>query len=466
MDYSSANTGLWNFFIQLGIIAGALLLSNVLVRKSRFVRNSLIPTSVLAGFLLLLLKSLNVLRIPDDFLNMVTYHGIAIGFIALSLRVTENRKNEGGRGAGFRSGAVIISTYLMQAVVGLTISLLLCYLWMPGLFKASGILLPMAYGQGPGQANNVGSTYEALGFAGGQSYGLSLAAAGYLSACVVGVLYLNILSRKGKLRRRESSLQSGSVTVDAFQDKGEVPLSESVDRLSIQVALVMLAYLATYLVTWGLTSLIARVAPGAEKTVSPLLWGFNFIIGSMLAMLVKAILHWLRKSKVMTRQYQNNYLLSRISGLAFDLMIVAGIAAINFEDLSGLWVPFVIMAVAGAVSTFYYLRWLCDRVYPGYEKESFLAMYGMLTGTISSGILLLRPVDPGFETPAANNLVTGSSFGIVLGSPMLIFIALAAESDTMLYVTIGLIFVYLAGLLWLLLRKKKADGRGAAPAKG
>jgi len=464
MDYSAANTSLWNFFIQMGIIAGMLLLSNVLVRKSRFIRNSLVPTSVLAGFILLLLKSTDVIRIPDSFLEMVTYHGIAIGFIALSLRVNNNRQNAEGKGAGFRTGAVIISTYLMQAAVGLAISLLICYLWMPGLFKASGILLPMAFGQGPGQANNVGSTYEALGFAGGQSYGLSLAAAGYLSACVVGVLYLNFLSRRGKLERHESVMPSGSVTVDTFQDKGEVPLSESVDRLSIQVALVMLAYLGTYLVTWGLTSFIAAVIPGAVKTLSPLLWGFNFIIGSMLAMLVKAVLHWLRKSRVMTRQYQNNYLLSRISGMAFDLMIVAGIASIDFGDLQGLWVPFAVTAVCGAVSTFFYLRWLCPKVYPGYEKEGFLSMYGMMTGTISSGILLLRPADPNFETPAANNLVTGSSFGIVLGSPMLIFIALAAESETMLFVTIGLIFAYQAGLLWLLLHRKKSAGGKGAPA--
>ena len=37
----------------------------------------------------------------------------------------------------------------------------------------------------------------------------------------------------------------------------------------------------------------------------------------------------------MTRQYQNNYLLSRISGLAFDLMIVAGIASIELRELTG-----------------------------------------------------------------------------------------------------------------------------------
>ena len=454
LDYSASNTGLWNFMIQMGIIAGMLLLANVLVRKSRLVRNSLIPTSVLAGFMLLFIKSVGILKIPSSFLEMVTYHGIAIGFIALSLRANNGRHGDDDKKTGLRSGAVIISTYLMQALVGLLISLLLSALWMPGLFHASGILLPMAYGQGPGQANNVGLTYEALGFTGGQSFGLSLAAAGYLCACVVGVMYLNYLTRKGRLKDRIEEIRSGSVTVDIFQDQEETPLSESVDRLSIQVALVLLAYLCTYLLTWGLTSLIASVSPGAARTLSPLLWGFNFIIGSMLAMLIKGVLNLLRKSRVMTRQYQNNYLLSRISGLAFDLMIVAGITSIDFQDLRGLWVPFLLMAGAGGVTTFFYLKWLCRRVYPHYPDEGFLSMYGMLTGTISSGILLLRPIDPNFETPAANNLVTGSSFGIVLGAPMLVFIALAAESDMMLYVTIGLIIVYLSGLLWMLLRKR------------
>jgi Na+/glutamate symporter len=65
------------------------------------------------------------------------------------------------------------------------------------LFKAAGILLPMGYGQGPGQANNVGGTYETMGFLGGRSFGLSLAASGYLVACIVGVIALNVLIRRG-----------------------------------------------------------------------------------------------------------------------------------------------------------------------------------------------------------------------------------------------------------------------------
>ncbi|MBQ1237475.1 MAG: sodium:glutamate symporter [Oscillospiraceae bacterium] len=457
MDFSAANTALWSPIVQTGIIAGLILLANVMRRKIPAIRNTMIPTAVLAGFILLGLRSVVDVGIGTEFLEVLTYHALALGFIAMSLRIPTK---ETGSGAiiGSKSGALIVSTYLVQALVGLVISIGLAYTVMPDLFKASGILLPMAYGQGPGQANNVGTTYQALGMTGGRSFGLSLAAAGFLCACVVGVICLNVFQRKGIITRRKNSAQrSGSVTVDIFQDQNEIPISESVDKLSIQVALVVLVYLLTYLLTWGITALLQAVAPGLAATVSTLLWGFNFIIGSVVAMGCRALFSGLRKAKVMGRQYQNNYLLSRISGLAFDVMIVAGIASINIEDLSGYWLPFLLMAVAGGVSTYLYLWYMCRKIYPDYHLEGFLSMYGMLTGTISSGVLLLREVDPDFETPAANNLISGSSFGIMFGAPVLLLVSIAAKSDLMVFVAFGLVILYLIGLLLFI--KKVGKGK-------
>lgn len=448
MDFSSTNTALWSPIIQIGIIAALILLANILRRKVLFIQKAMIPTAVLAGFILLLLRSLNLMPIiTTEFLETVTYHTIALGFIAMSLRVPE-KTMETEKMIGSKSGALIVSTYLVQALTGLVISLLLAYTFMPDLFKASGILLPMAYGQGPGQANNVGSTYEALGMTGGRSFGLSLAAAGYLCACVVGVIFINIYSRKGKVNKTTSRDEvSGSITVDMFEDKNEVPVSESIDRLSIQMALICLIYLLTYLVTWGITELLMLISPGLANTVSTLLWGFNFIIGSMLAAGCRTFFAGLKKVKLMNRQYQNNYLLSRISGFLFDVMIICGIASINIDDLQGYWVPFVLMAVAGGIATFFYLMYMSKKLYKGYEYEGFFSMYGMLTGTISSGVLLLREIDPQMKTPAANNLITGSSFGIAFGAPLLILIGMAPKSETMTLIVFGLVIVYLAALL-------------------
>ena len=455
MDFSANNTALWNFMIQMCILSVILLVSNVLRRKVAIIRKSLAPTAVLAGFLALILRVSGILNLEGIFLETITYHTIALGFIALALRMPEETDgSEANSLVGPKSGALIVSTYLIQGILGLAITIALAYTLSPGLFKASGIILPMGYGQGPGQANNVGATYEQLGFIGGQSFGLSIAAAGYLCACVVGVSYMNVLQRKKIINIQAIQEKAENLTIEDFQTENEIPVSQSVDRLSIQVAMVLMVYLATYLVSLGITSFLSSVAPALSDTVSPLIWGFNFILGSLLAMLFRQSFSWFRKAKLMKRQYPNNYLLSRISGFAFDFMIIAGIAAIDFKKLSGLWLPFLILAIAGGYVTLIYLQWLCKKLYPTYVHESFLSMYGMLTGTISSGVMLLREIDPLYKTPAANNLLRGSSYGILFGAPMLILIGLAPKSDLLLFITFLLLVVYAIILLLFILKAK------------
>lgn len=452
MDYSELNTELWRPIILVGIIASITLFANVIRQKISFIRKSYIPTAVLAGFILLLLRSLNIVHIRQEFLELITYHGIAIGFIAMSLRVKREKTTDTYKVA-VKSGALIVSTYLVQAITGLVISLFLVFTFMPQFFPASGILLAMGFGQGPGQANNVGSTYESLGFVGGQSYGLAIAASGYLIACTVGVFFLN--KRKSKITKYTDET-SNDTPIDIFQDEDEIPISQSIDKLSIQVALIVFVYLLTFGILVGVSRLLSLISSGVANTLSPILWGFNFIFASAIASGVAALISVLRKKGIMKRQYQNNYLLNRISGLAFDIMIVAGIASINFTDIAKLWIPFIVTILLGALVTYLYLKFMSNKIYKGYENEAFLSMFGMLTGTISSGVLLVREIDPEYKTPAANNLVTGSGAAIVFGAPLLVLIGMAPKSLTITFIVLGLIIVYLALLIFLILRLNKS----------
>ncbi len=454
MDYSASNHELWNVIIQLGLIAGAILLSNFLREKVPFIRKTLMPVAVLGGFILLAARYTGIAKVDTSVMEILVYHGIALGFIAMSLRVPDDRTSPGGDLTGLKSGAVIVSSYLVQGISGLLITLTLGYTLMPDLFKAAGLLLPMGFGQGPGQANNVGSTYEALGLAGGRSFGLSIAAAGYLVACIVGVIIINILAKKGKIGERRQAADE-QPTVDYFQSEDEIPVSDSIDKLSVQIAMVILVYLVTYLAAWGLTSGIAALSPGLAGTVNSLIWGFNFIIGSALAILLRVLLEKGRKSGIMARRYQNNYLLNRISGFFFDIMIVAGIGSIHLEDIRGLLLPFILLVIAGGVLTWIHLAIVCRRAYPEYYYEGLISMYGMMTGTISSGVLLLREIDSDLKTPAANNLITGSSFGIILGAPVLIFVGLAPRSDMMCWLVVGLVAIYLAALYLLIFKARR-----------
>ena len=79
----------------------------------------------------------------------------------------------------------------------------------------------------------------------------------------------------------------------------------------------------------------------------------------------------------------------------------------------------------------------------------------MLTGTISSGVLLLREIDPNMKTPAANNLITGSSFAIAFAIPLLALITLAAENDLMTYISFGLVILYFIALLLFIFKAGK-----------
>ena len=210
------------------------------------------------------------------------------------------------------------------------------------------------------------------------------------------------------------------------------------------MAFIMGAYLLSYVAMYILGDLI----PGFKAVI----YGFNFLFGVLMATILCAVVETLRKKNIIHRQYMNTFLMTRISGFFFDVMIVAGIAGINIDDLSGYWVPFILMAVLGAIVTYFYLIYMCKKLYPDYAYEGFFSMYGMLTGTISSGVLLLREIDPNFETPAANNLVTGSSFGIVFGAPVLLLVSYAPQ-DT--WMTLLLIIVYLLALMLFIFKVGK-----------
>ena len=450
------------FIIQIGIILVAIMTSNVIRRKIKFVRNSLLPTSVIAGLLIFSLKFIPVVGkyINTDFMEILTYHCLGLGFIALTLKSATKSKDSSKKVVLF-SGITTVNGYLIQAIIGLGLTLLLSITIFPNLFYAAGLLLPMGFGQGTGQALNIGGIFQdANGFESGRSFGLAVAAIGFFVACIFGVIYLNILRKKGKLQLQESRKEiSNTLNTDIYAPD-EAPLTEAVDKLTMQFGFVLLVYLITLGAMWGLSEL-GMIAFGkfGKNTLRPLLWGFNFLFGSIFAIVIKKIIVLLRKKKIMNHTYINDYMMSRLSGFFFDIMIVAGVAAIRWENLEGLLWPLLIICITGAFVTFYYIKFICKKLYPNYEYEAFFSIFGMLTGTASTGMILLREIDPNYETPAADNLVLQQMPAILFGAPLLLLIPFAGNSITnsiiMLFIAIVMFIVYNLIVLWSHIFKRK-----------
>ena len=119
-------------------------------------------------------------------MEVITYHALGLGFVALALK---NNKIESKSSPMkvIETGALTASTYVIQGIVGLLVSIPFFYFGKK-LFYAAGLLLPMGYGQGPGQALNFGKIYtteaaaQGIPFA-GADFGLSIAAMGFIAGC-------------------------------------------------------------------------------------------------------------------------------------------------------------------------------------------------------------------------------------------------------------------------------------------
>ena len=434
-----------------GILLGSLLAGNILKKGIPFLKNSLIPTSVLGGSILLLAAAIykwstgDIMFDSEAFghngtqtLEIITYHALALGFIASSFKTTGSKLTKKRADEIFNTGVTTVSTYLLQGVVGLGITLVVALI-IPGFFGASGILLPFGYGQGTGQALNYGNIYETEhGFIGGRSFGLTIAAMGFLSAALGGVLHLNVMKRTGRLIT--SSRTDGSLHTEEVDSDSEIPMQESADKMTIQIALIVVAYMLAYVIMLGLGALL----PGMKSVI----FGFNFLLGVITATLIKLSMNFLRKKGIMKKKYTNNFLMTRASNFFFDLMIVSGIAAIRIDVLESYWVVMIILGVIGAVITYAYNRFVAKKLFPDYTEEQFLMMYGMLTGTASTGIILLREIDVNFKTPASDNMVYQNFPAIVFGFPLMLLATLAPVKPILTLIILIAFFIVMNIILF------------------
>ena len=454
-DFTLANyDAVWAFMVQLGLLLLFLMLGNILRRTIPLFRKCLIPSALLGGTLMLVVdviaKQFGFVLVDNRLMQVITYHCLAIGFAAMSLK-TEKSTHKTNKAQVVEFGALQGGTYMLQAFVGLGITLIMFLVTRYGEQIVSyicGLVLPLAFGQGPGNAlswdinfTNVAATQ----FAGNGSFGLSLASIGFVVASVFGVLYINIYKKRGDLFVRNAR-PVGEVVDQTNPGGDEIPDNESVDKFTMQMGFVALAYALSF----GFMCLLGVISDFTNSIA----WGFNFLWASLAAMLIKAVVKRLRGYKLMHRRYINNYQMDRISGFAFDLMIVAGVAAIEINDIKNYILPVVILSIVGTVITYVYLRLVTKECFKGFEHEMFLMSFGTLTGTASNGMILTKEIDPGLRTPTSSLYILSNFPAMVMIAPLLLLLNFAAKSLTNAVIAFAIFFTLWAVYTVFLFRRK------------
>ena len=423
----------WMLFVDLGVISIALLLATLIRARVAFFQRYLIPNALTAGFLLLPFYNFVApfVGMSSDGLGALVYHLLGISFVAMSLRRPEATKKKGDL-AILSTSILSISQFAIQGLVGLSLTFLFIKTLFPDLFPSFGFFLPLGFALGPGQAYAIGEGWVKMGFNGAPSIGLTFAAIGFLWACFGGIFLINYGIRKGWLTRdHKAIIQSAGGGAGVYPRGRDLPPgshltteTEAIDSMSLNMAVVLMSYLFGYLLLKLLTFLLSFAGNlGNELAVN--LWGISFIFAAVMALGVRRLFELLNVDFII-----DNGTLTRISGNSVDLMVSGSLGAISLVIVMQWWFPILATCILGGLIVFLVIPWICSRIFTDYYFHRTLIIYGAATGTMPTGLALLRVIDPDFKTPVATDYMYASALTFVLVIPLILAINLPAYSYT------------------------------------
>jgi len=229
------------------------------------------------------------------------------------------------------------------------------------------------------------------------------------------------------------------------------------DTLTSQATIILVIYFAVYLTLAFLETNLREIG-GIAETFAGVFHGFNFLIGILYALLFKKVLVWFDNRGKNTNFITNNYVLSNISSISFNFLIVAAVLRITREAIDEYYLLVAVMALFATVFTLLFIRFIVKKVYDEkYFVHYFLGLFGMLTGTASTGLALLKGVDPEYKSPVAEEMVVGSGTAISMALPLFALLAfpgmaITNDNDLFNYLTIGIPVIYFLILLVITLK--------------
>lgn len=300
---------IFNFAILSLLLLGATLLRS----RLKVLQKLLIPNSITAGFIGLILGSqvLGLFDIPLEMLKEYSHHLLAITFIAISLKGGEAVKGKDS----LRTAFCYTLGYGLQVIVGMGLALLILSHLFPGFGATNGLLV---------------------------------------------------------------------------------------------------IYMAALLLIKG-GNMVVGLLPGLLGFFVEALLKYHFIIAALLAMLCKRIIILFKGGYLLDKG-----LCERAAGISVDYMVTASISAISLVVVGRFIVPILIVALTAGGVTLLYCLYLGSRTFDSYRFERIVAIFGVTTGTMATGLALLRVLDPGYKSPVAAEMMYGAGLAFFIALPIMI----------------------------------------------
>lgn len=396
--------------LSILIVGAMLVLAKIIRINVGFFFEVFLPSSVIAGLLLLLLGPEILGRITgmenglftEPLLNsMKTFPGLLISVIFASLflgkRIPSLKEIWMSAGPQAAFGQTIAWG---QYVVGLLLALLI----LAPLFGANpmvGALIEIAFQGGHGTSAGLADTFVDLGFSEGADLAVGLATVGVVSGVIFGVLIINWGVRNGKTNYLsdpsaldESELR-GIVDPEDRKSYGKLSVNpESIEPLALHVGVIAIAILLGFGMLEGLLW-IENATWGRSGEFAIIKYLPLFPLAMIGGVIVQILLDKFDKNNLVSRG-----MITRVQGLALDFLIVSAIGTLSLQVIGENIAVFLILALAGIGWNLFAFFFFARRMIPKNWFERGIGDLGQSMGMTAAGLMLIRIVDSEGNTGA------------------------------------------------------------------
>ena len=388
----SMNALAWcGLFIIIGVILRA---------KLPFLKNNLVPASVIGGVLGFIAVNAGVVfnATTAEFSSIAgTLWSFSFANMGLTLasgaaaakknRSWEDRLADSQFSGICGMGFFWVIPYALTGLLGYAVLMLIGPSF--GMDPLYGLQVPFAFAQGPGQSVTYGTMIEQNGWENAVQVGVTYASYGFLVAYLIGIPYIRKGIEKGLAPyagTMKESMKSGLFEPGEQDWYGrQTTHSGNVDVLAFHFSLVGIA--------WVAGTVICKLFGMIPGFVGNMLSGFLYLYAMLVAYLMRWIIGKLHLDKYLDRGTQ-----IRISGFCIDMMVVSAFMGISLQAIGNWMLPIFAVVVATTVFTYITCRFFGERFGGKYGFERTVAIWGTLCGTNATGQALCRMVDPERKT--------------------------------------------------------------------
>lgn len=426
-----------DFLMDFAKMSFFMFFAQFLRSRVKLLQKILMPSSVVAGLLCLLLgpQFLNIIHFSSA---ASSYSSVLIVILFSSLFLGKQHR-ESLKDTMKHAGDTLLlnsAVYFGQYGLALLVGGALMHFLFPKINSGFALLMPGAFSGGHGTAVTYAGALEQLtGWEEAMTVGQTFATIGILSGVLLGTFFINYATKKGATRlishtsELPDSMLTGLIPEDERESLGHATISSmSLEPLVWHLSLVLIAAGGGFY----LTDLIHSFIPQLNLP--------TFSLGMLCALLLQFIL-----DKLHLGQYVHRDVTSRIGNTATDYLVGFAVASIKVSVVVKYAVPLLLVSLIGLAGVIFYLLVVCPRLFHNFWFERGIFIFGWSTGVCAIGITLLRVVDPESKSHTLEDYSMAYMFMSVI--EMVIIAALPGLVVAGYQYAVGAVFLVIFGIL-------------------